>query len=404
MMTSVLALCTTTITKTPYMAVVIQPIADALGSPIQTFFPTIDPVTAYNNLPVSGGKPLVSSSCPRIHQLLFNEKGTVIKEQDQEVLIKINTCFYITHSNKSAQHSYWTHKKNIMPFKELKEKKIDTNLFPPSISFSNPLSITNNKVVTLVKPWSDPSTNQTFSAGTRFLKSENQSVENGVTVYLYNIFIGDFSQITIPHSFIAPIAHDTQKKINLFLQILKQWANLDHGYIPYVWGGCSFISTAQETPTEKQDDSNATYSFYTIKNFNHVPKPGFDCSNLIMRAAQIAGIPFFYKNSLTITTHLKPLRQNQILEAGDIIWIPGHVLIVADLQKNTVIEARGYTYKGSGKIREISLKKVFKHIKNFNALTQAWRTQKPLERLGDDGSTIERIKQYNLLSLQSIMT
>ena len=97
--------------KKPYKAVVIVPIADAIGSQIQTFFPEGSSGQSHTNLPVSGGMPLSSSCCPRLHQLLFNEIGTVIKEEGQEVLIKISNCFYITHTNNTPHHAYWTLKK-----------------------------------------------------------------------------------------------------------------------------------------------------------------------------------------------------------------------------------------------------------------------------------------------------
>lgn len=400
----VLATASIVLAKKPYKAVVIVPIADAAGSPIKTFFSESCAEQAYNTLPICGGKPLASSCCPRLHQLLFNEIGTVIKEEGQEVLIKISNCFYSTEHNHAPQHAYWTLKKNIMSLKKLEDQEISIDNFPAPISFYKPSSITDEQVVTLVRPWNDEVTNQTFSAGTRFLKVVDQKPDQGVSVHIFNAHKKEWGTRTIPSSFLGENLSDNAKKIELFISLLKKWAHPDTGYIPYVWGGCSFTATAHEPFNEKQNSSSDTAcTFYEIKNFNAEPKPGFDCSNLIMRAAQVAGIPFFFKNSHTMTAHIKKLHHDAQLSAGDIIWIPGHVLIVADTNKNTVIEARGYKYKGQGRVQEIALNKIFKGIHSFEDLVKAWHAKQPLERLSDDGSIIEIIKHFKLLSMQSIM-
>lgn len=391
--------------KKPYKAVFITPISDAIGSPIKTFFPEISTSQAYAQLPISGGLPLSSSCCPRLHQFLFNEIGTVIKENGQEVLIQSSNCFYITQANNTPQYTYWTLKKNIVSLEQLENQGIDINLFPPAITFEDPTSIENENVATLIKPWFDQITRQTFSSGTRFLKAEDQLDQNNVTVYLFNPQEKKFILVPIPVSNIVPMHPTTpQEKIDLFVHILQSLAHQNHGYIPYVWGGCSFTATADKRFTEKDSASGtAACSYYEIKDFAHTPKPGLDCALLILFAAQQAKIPFFFKNSFTIATYLKKLKPDQALAAGDVIWIPGHVMVVADIAKNTLIEARGYKYKGQGKVQEIELNKVFKKINSFAQLENAWRNHQSLERIGEDGSIIERIKNFKLLSMRSIM-
>jgi cell wall-associated NlpC family hydrolase len=387
--------------KKPYKAVVIAPIADAVGSPIKTLSPEKSPTQAYAQLPLCAYEPLVSSCCPRLHQLLFNEIGTVVKEEGQEVLIQVTNCFYITQTNNTPHHSYWTLKKNILSFNSLEEKGVDTHNFPPPISFQDPGSATNQRVGTLVKPWHDATTQRTYSAGTRFLKTTEQPDENFTTVHIFDPSQNEFVTATVPNTYLVDAtANTTQKKLELFVHILKNWAHQDNGAIPYVWGGCSFTQTTDQPYTQLHKDS---YSFYEIKGFEYTPRPGLDCSNLILRAAQLAGIPFFFKNSHTTAVNLKQLTSNDQLAPGDIIWIPGHVLIVVDVNKNTLIEARGYKYKGQGKIQEIALNQVFKKIDSFDQLVDAKNAKRSLERLGADGSVVEVIKNFKLLSMRSIM-
>ena len=400
-MVFILMLGASAFAKKAYKAVVIVPIADGVGSPIQTFFPESSPTKAYANLPVSGGMPLSSSCCPRLHQFLFNEIGTVIKEEGPEVLIKISNCFYITQTNNTPQHIYWTLKKNIISIDRLESKGISTDKFPPSISFENPESMNNERVATLINPWFDEGKKNTYSAGTRFLKTTDQHENASITVHLFDAQENEFTRAIIPTSYLVESGlNSSEKKVELFVKILKMWAHPNNGFIPYVWGGCSFTETTDQPFTEIQDKA---CSYYEINNFSPIPKPGLDCSNLILRAAQLAGIPFFFKNSYTMAEYLKKLQPTQQLSAGDIIWIPGHVMVVADIAKNTLIEARGYKYKGQGKVQEIVLNKVFKKIHTFDQLVAARNAKQPLQRLGDDGSIIETIKNFKLLSMRSIM-
>lgn len=398
-------LATVTYASVPYRAIVVVPVADLVGAPIQAFFPNKMVTAAYREIAICGGRPAAHSYCPRIHQLLFNEVGTVVKEQGQEVLIQISNCFYVPKDSIVPQYSYWMLKENIISLQELELQGVDVSCFPPPISFNDPRSINNQKVATLAMPWCDPITQQIFSAGTRFLKVVDQQTQHEqVLVFIFNPTKGCFNQISIQsHFLVEDSPSSVLKKIELFIRILKKWTHLTNEFIPYVLGGCSFTYTTNNPFAEKADSFQALpCTYYEISDFDYAPKPGFDCSNLILRAAQLAGIPFFLKNSQTIATFLQPLNATQKLENGDIIWKKGHVIVVADIMRGTVIEARGYN-RGCGRVQEIELNKVFKGITTFDELTHAWRTGQSIERLGDDGSIIDIITEFKLLSLRSIM-
>ena len=389
----------------PYKAVVIAPIADLVGAPIQTFFPNSTPAQAYDDLVVCGGTPAAHSYCPRLHQLLFNEIVTVVEEKEDEVRVKNSSCFYIAKDNPAPQHAYWMLKKNLVPFQELENKSIDINHFPDPITFEDPNSLIDEQVVTLALPWYDANTNQIFSAGTRFLRAcEQQDSNADVPVHIFDpaTMISTITIIPASVLMIAP-PESIAEKIKLFVQVLKAWANPESGFIPYVLGGSSFTITTNKPALEKYGTcQGADCSYYEIQDFNHAPKPGFDCSNLITRAAQLAGIPFFFKNSLTIATYLKPLQPGQQLETGDIFWKKGHVIVVSDTEKNTVIEARGYT-NGAGSVQEIELNKVFQNVSTCDDFSVAWRNKQAVERLGEDGTVIDSISDYKLLSLRSVL-
>lgn len=389
----------------PYKAVVVVPVADLVGAPIQTFFSQSSPEQAYHDLVVCGGKPAMHSCCPRLHQLLFNEIVTVIEEQNEEIRVQISSCFYVPKDRLVPQYTYWMLKQHVLSLQELEQKNIVIDSFPSPISFEDPESVINHQVVTLALPWHDVTTGHTFSAGTRFLKTTEQHKQTeGVSVHIFNPTTKQFFIVSIPSSIIIDdLPASPHEKIRLFVRLLTMYAHQDTGFIPYVLGGSSFIRTTRESYQEKMGVcQNAPCSYYEYNNFSDAPKPGFDCSNLITRVAQMAGIPFFFKNSLTIATYVHPLSATQQLESGDIFWKRGHVMVIADTEKHTIIEAPGYK-NDSGHVHELPLAAVFKNIVTCEELLAAWRAGQTLELLGDDGSIIEQITDFKLLSLSSIM-
>jgi len=130
------------------------------------------------------------------------------------------------------------------------------------------------------------------------------------------------------------------------------------------------------------------------------PKTGLDCSGMIARAAQICGIPYFYKNTTIIERFLTPLAKGNKPIPGDIIWIPGHVMVVADFINNTLIEVRGYKH-GYSKIHEIPLNEEFKGINTYHDLTNAYHNNKAIIRLDSSGNERETITSLKLLQLTS---
>src|SRR3990167_7412013 len=203
-------------------------------------------------------------------------------------------------------------------------------------------------------------------------------------------------QIRVPHI----VYFDEEKNINIrikdFVKLLKSWANLDSGFIPYLYSGSSFIYAYHRDEILQRYSDNTFYR----DELDVYPYTGFDCSCIISRATQICNLPYFYKDSITLERNLEQLNKFEELSEGDVIWFPGHVLIVSDLKNNLVIEARGYT-SGYGLIHECHISKMFENINSFKELFELKTNHKKLKLLAKDGTLRYIIEEFKILSLKS---
>jgi len=402
-----------------YEAIVIVPVADLVTAPLQKDA-NESSESAYNALPISGGNPHPSMSCPRMHQLLFHEIVRVIQEQGDEVQVEIPNFFYTTETDKTPQHTFWTLKKNLIPLQKLKNAGLDVAKLPPPISYKKKNNDHKN-VITLAMPYQHSKTDSTFSAGTRFIRvNDGKSLGQTIDAYLLDPHKLNFDTIQIPSSIVIVTAANKEEKIKQFIATLQRWAHLEDGFIPYVWGGCSFTQTNNKACTEiKTTIKHEATTYFTCPNLQK-PYAGFSCSNVIARAAQICGIPFFFRYARTVQAYMKPLQKNEKLEDGDIITSPyhvldtsnqrnsqgnhknNHVMVISSVQNSTLIEARGYRNGGSGRVQEIKLNSAFKDISTYEELTQSYYQEQPIVRLGSNGqptAAIEKIKLFKLKKL-----
>ena len=337
-----------------YKAIVVVPVADLLGQPSQN----INPNKFYNQLNPS----TELGTCHRINQSLFNEIVDVVQEKGAEVEIATRNCF-IKNSTSDRYNKFWTLKSNIMPLEGLDRDKIPAS-----------------SQVTLIKPFKYKKL--TFSAGTNFVVQTE--TKNSCKVFILNPKTKNFDMVDIPKSYIF---EPSDNRINDFIRILKSWTN-QKKVIPYVWGGTSF------SKSYKKHKNAAEFHKFLSKTEN--VKSGMDCAGLILRAAQIAGIPYFYKNTTTLAANLPKIRGIDSIENGDLIFFPGHVIIISDIDKNLCIEARGYNH-GYGIVQEIPLNQLFKDINNFNELRETYFRHKPLERLDSEQKIVQNIKNFQVL-------
>jgi len=375
-------------------ALVITPVADLVGHPL------INNKNTYNKIALDAEKASRPSTCPRLHQILFNEIVDILQETKREARIDISNLYHTQNKHSQPKTTYWTEKKNLIPVSELKKKSLNCNNIPPPIEFNNKNSINSPAIATLIFPWYDPITKQTFSAGTRF-KLTRATKEGYYTVYLFDPqnYIFQKSHIPKKKAIISPYRLKNEQKIKLFINLLQQWACQQKGFIPYVWGGISFIDLYTKDSFYKKETNGKTY-FHRSEHATF-PKTGFDCTGVIARAAQICALPYFYKNSTTASNNLTPLQKNDVITPGDCIIIPGHIMVISSVKNNKLIEAGGYKY-GWGKLHEVTLDKIFKKIKTYDQLKEAFFNKKPLCRLKKDGTICSTVTNYKILKLSTV--
>lgn len=210
-----------------------MPIADLFGTP--------KPATR-SEVPHAPDNPSIDEpACPRLHQLLFNERVEILECYEDTMLISIPQAFCTTRNDPHLTQ-YWVNKNAIMPFDELRSQQLNPdNIIPPAIHFAYPESVITPAIVTLSTPFTDTQTQQTFSAGTRFLK-DSQTNEHKHTIQVVALDAQKAQAITLHIPRTHCLTHERElspdARIKQFVSLLKEWAHEDHnGFIPYVWGG-----------------------------------------------------------------------------------------------------------------------------------------------------------------------
>lgn len=396
-------------TALEHKAVINIPLADLIGQQITTIFPDISAEQAYNTIPVCAGEILSPLACPRLHQLLYNDIVTVIKIVNDEACIQISHAYCKITPSEPLHTTYWILKKNLTFFDDFLKQGIDSKCIPNAIDFSdnNNSAFHCTDIITLIAPHQDSTLRMTFSAGTRFIKTSSTPKKRAYAIEAYAI---DYEKMKV-HKIKIPIdkcvfgenTKTPQERVTNFVTLLKKWAHQKNGFIPYVWGGTSFTKLVHTdfkeiTKTGPQGD----YSFYEYEKDTQSPKNGFDCSGMVLRAAQICGIPYFCKNTTTIMQCLSALKCDEQLQEGDLILIKGHVMVVSDINRNLLIEARSYGH-GYGKIQEIPINQVFDGIETYKDLLDAYHEKKVIKRKDKNGKIRDTFSNLQLFPMMSCM-
>lgn len=382
-----------------YKAVCIVPVADLIGESMRAIKIKPGAVSSYQEIPYAENG--CSFGCPRLHQLLFNEIVTVHEVAENEALIEIPNLFYHTTTNTKRVSRYWTQTKNIYALHDLNKKGIETKTFPVPFSYQKGTSLNIKKnIIVLTKPYFDPVTKKRYSAGTRFVRSGITNENNKFLVMAFDPQKIKFQIIAIPRSH-ALLQHSPTKRLalNRFINIVRSWATIPNAAIPYVWGGCSVGQPIKQGSFEKATiKGKAVYSWITTQKR---PKEGVDCAGLVARAAQLAGLPYYFKNTTTLAAGLRSLKKGEAVEDGDLIWIRGHVMIVSNKNKGLLAEARHYNH-GYGIVHEIPLHEEFKGIKTYKELADAALNKKALLRLNKSGKVVQKINVCKILKMASL--
>ncbi|MBA2306686.1 hypothetical protein H0W26_00970 [Candidatus Dependentiae bacterium] len=358
------------------------------------------PNAYYNEFPCAPDKGLGVSF--RFHQLKFNELVKVRTHVGPEVECEFQHFFYRGHDKKQYNRA-WVLKRDLVFLKDLPSKDLLSHI-PPLYKMNDHVSRYNKNVLTLTVPWLDRTTVNTYSAGTRFMRSPSKDTKTS-----YGIFVIEGTSLKSSVKFVPRVSalvsypQNSSQAAALFVRLLKQWAHDKDGIIPYVFGGCSYKRKIipQGFSLVSKIRSGEQISYWQRKNLQPQSLSGFDCSSMILCAAQICGIPYFYKNSFTLYHSMEMLKKDEKLKEGDIIWYSGHVMVVSDIQKNLLIEAVGYE-AGYGRVHEISIDKVFKQISTYAELVTAYQKETPLERLHSSGRPLKAVYEVKLFALKSL--
>lgn len=382
----------TIIYEKPQKAVCVVPICDLICFSFNTLTNNQKAKEHYNKIAISGYKG--NHNCVRDHQILFNETVEVLEEYYDEIKINIKNAFVQNYGT-----TYWTLKENF-----IKAEDLDQNKIPKQIDFKeNNFTDFYENNVTLVLPFYDNKTNKTYSAGTRFIYKYKDM--NNYTVYIYDPNDKNYIESIVTKK----LCLDSQKldkyeKIKNFIKVLKSWTTLENDQIlPFAWGGCSFIDKIKSHEfilTEDLNHNNETIHYWTREELTRKPYAGFDASGLMLRAAQICEIPYFFKNTMTCSQFLKTMAKNEIIEEGDLIWFPGYLAAISDIKNNLVIGGRGYQH-GYGKIVEQPLKDLFLETETFEQLREAYFNKKSLTNIDKNGQINRTIYEFKILKLSS---
>lgn len=384
--------------------VVIVPVADAVATPSQSELQSVEEL--YRSMPFS---PEKGPSCARIHQFIFNEVGRFIEftPDGKEVLIEFPHVYH-ENEKRERQNRFWLLSKNIVPLKLLREKLGSLGAIPEPIQSEKPYDpLRFEQILTLTLPWTDAATGIAYSAGTRFKRATHLDNEQSYGIHL--LAHGTTSDLVNLTTTLVPrekalISYPADKSMakKLCVALIKKWAYMPVGSIPYVWGGCSIIDTCKSEAffCDRAHDDSTSWK----RPGRSTPHTGCDCSGLILRAAQIAGLPYFCKNTttigLTLTECSKAPETSEpgALAAGDLILIPRHVLMISDIEKPAVAQAIGYS-SGYGIVHELPLPAVFENVNNYSELYDRWKNKIPLILKNKKGGQLKEYETFKLLTL-----
>ncbi len=393
--------------QNPVKALVIAPVIDLVAQSLSKQFPNQSTAESYRSIPICWGPEKKDYAvCPRVHQALFNETVEVIGQNSDEYQVKISTAFYDHQTTGEPQSTYWMLKGNLIELDELYVKKQNRATIPKPISYTSTIN-SDTQIATLILPFYDPITQLTFSVGTRFIVTPDQVYNQMHTVYVFNPKSGHVVTTDIPKRLCTlswPTLSKRAAQQNM-VQLLRTWTHLSSGVVPLVWGGVSFTQpvVANDFIIQHKAVLGVLLAYWQRSPLLKPPFAGFDASGLICRAAQVYDIPYYFKNSKTAATHLAPLRSYDSIEEGDIIVIPGGILMVSSTQPNNhaVISSCSYS-SGYGCVVELKLKDLFENIATFDDLQQAYNARQPLHTKDARGNHLNTYSTFSIHKFSSI--
>lgn len=196
------------------------------------------------------------------------------------------------------------------------------------------------------------------------------------------------------------ISKSDEEKREFFISLLKGWLGLSEkhkGTIPYFYGGTAINFPLKKLNKIRINDKNFYSWEKKDKKLNMIV--GTDCSGLVCLAARISGFKFYLRNSFMQNKYLEKVQSVGDIKNGDIIWIPGHVMII-NKDENSIIEAAGYEGNFNGLV-ENKIYKRFENINNLDDLINLKNEKKPLILISKNGNK-KSFDIFEILSLSSV--
>lgn len=342
-------------------------------------------INMHNSYPAQENPPASPEvkSCPRAHQGLCNEIVICHECKDDQIKISFPHVIYgYDPSNGIINNTFWTFKNDLVPLDQL-DAQIKESL--PSSDYAQ------TPTIVLTYPWNS------FSVGTRLKHLAHLDTALSYAImhidYAHNNVFIDF----VPReNALEEIKQEPSIARKLFVKVINSLVDRvtlsgAGNVIPYVWGGSSYTHAYKDGHFSQIDGA-------WQREENGTPYSGYDCSELVMRMAQIAGLDFPWKTSTAIQRALKEVCSADTLEDGDLIWVPGHVMIISNLEKNELIEARSYSV-GFGCVHRASLDECFEGIKTYSDLRSHHSGAVTVQFKDRSGKVLEKKHTIKLLKL-----
>lgn len=317
--------------------------------------------------------PESKNSCLRTFQGLFGERVLVtndIPSSDGYVCVEMTHCIFADNARGKQSLYYWARRDDLIFEDELLLH--ERAYFPQPISHEDESSVDVEGVVTLAKPWTCAQTGVTYSVGTRFISHSCSAPGRHKTIIFFEphkkiLIVAEVpKRLLVNHGDHLPL-HEKRKA---FVKLLREWSKNRDGVIPYVWGGASCISRATDENFSVMTDivDGQKVSYWQHGDVKSDPD-GFDCSALVLRAAQACGIPYFCRTACTASAILAPFVAGDTVSRGDLFVTAGHNHIFVAIGGDMIVEAAGYT-SGFACVHAIKVKDRFLNAKNYDDLVR----------------------------------
>lgn len=316
-----------------------------------------------------------SKRSPRLGQLIFGEVVEVLGQQGELSLVRVpSQKLWVEH--KGLVNKFWVETKALHKISAAALSKL------PS-----PVEQQLDDWVVLVEPWALPKHSLMLSIGTRFKLIEER--EDSFEVFAYFPRERHFRKISLPKQYAQRMPQDRVDKIATFVRLAIQLAQAEVK-IPYVWGGLSIIARFPTISYVLQPACGSIDRAYTLVEQSEGPWSGTDCSGFIVRLAQSCGIPLLARNTFTMLKLLAPVKPLAQAADGDLIYLPGHVLVIVSVAKNLVVEASGPEF-GPGCVQCAHVSKVL-GVQSIAELVKKAAEGQKIDRLDLKGKSYARVK------------